>query len=274
MLLRPSAAFQRIKFNVLKASPTKTSVSVQEKCCKNPPEYVGKFDPHKSNIPEIQPDTHDSSGSESWWTNVNRKITEISYWRRFLRYFSHDLSVKHIIRFYGIQMCTYFRKTRASVETGGGERWIEPVSVGFGSGICSVFDSRRFNSPPGTFVDGLSTKIAAQTTTETGRHEPLLLKYLLSICMTPPFPTWHPQCIIQWALAANKGHLLSTTWDEAIFCFIFFFFAFFSFPSVVILSRNWCQYVVTLSASVHHGSTGVWAANASPCTRTSSAPTC
>lgn len=118
-----------------------------------------------------------------------------------------------------------FRKTRANVETGGGERWMEPVSVSFGTELCSVFVCRRFNSSSGTFVDGLSTKIAAQTTTETGRHEPLLLKYLLSICMsgfrctkvcgqpimTPPpqpdtlGPTMHHSMRL-WALAANKGN--------------------------------------------------------------------
>lgn len=40
VLLRPSAAFQRIKFNVSKASPTKTSLWIQEKCCKNPPSLL------------------------------------------------------------------------------------------------------------------------------------------------------------------------------------------------------------------------------------------
>lgn len=99
VLLRPSAAFQRIKFNVLKALPTKTSLSIQEKCCKNPPKSVGKFDLHKSN-------TTSQKSSRTLATHQDQSPdgrTNQLLWR-FLRYFSQNLSVKHIIRFYGTQM--------------------------------------------------------------------------------------------------------------------------------------------------------------------------
>lgn len=67
-ILCPSAAFQSIKFNVWKASPTKTSLRIQGRCCKNPPPQVcwKAFCVHKSKsaCPETQPNTHSSSGSK------------------------------------------------------------------------------------------------------------------------------------------------------------------------------------------------------------------